>query len=654
MNQTSPVSSPSANYAPRVHQNQQHETLSSPDRVWRWHLNQVIGQHLCPVALPTESITLKPWGKKTLRETFNGHSLSLELRFYFMTLYYLVRNTAGWKLGFITVNFSQSMTDKLAKEAARAPATKHADLVNKRLRKLGIDVRWFGVLEDHQGNLHSHSVVAYHEDDEKALKVCFGQDTDLKNSGYRLQHIYKQRCKTMTKPHLLQQPFPYQDARGKFRHAQIDVAVADYMSKTLEKSSRYMDAGRCRIYVPKVVRSQSSERYEQARIKQQRMTSAKTDLSGLSLHQSMTFLYRGWIPVIEEDADQRYEEQAAEIEEWMDRNDFQNNSPAYDWQYEEGDAELDAYLEVERWMAAEPSEHDYEQAVLAAEAAWERELRALELSEAEYDWVVSEAAFLARQQWKARQLSERDYDLLMLEVDAFLDHQRWTQRFPGEADTDVPDDEIEAFVRQEGLSELVELITEHRDTLVEERPYTLSLGASRATIGAVTDTSITAVDSARTAETIDKALGDSDGHASSHLTLNSTLQNARRRPCERSGRRGIAAHYSDARTPLRRSLTRYKALPEQVSTPRDRRCLGPPQGTARWSSDEQGYGASSRRRRPSSHPNAGSSWAGHQETSVLTFAGSQRGSPRSESKSRVNSRYLGPQGVARHTIPSQE
>ncbi|MGQ4879212.1 hypothetical protein ACOJCM_11670 [Billgrantia sp. LNSP4103-1] len=542
MPRTTSVPSPCANNAPEQHQHQQRRLRSNAERARLWQLNLVIGQHLCPVTLPLESISLKNWARKTLRQTFDGHSLSLELRLYFMTLYYLVSNTAGGKLAFLTVNFSQSMTDKLAREAARAPATKHADLVNKRLKKLGIDARWFGVLEDHRGNLHTHCVVAYHQDDEQAVKACFGQDTDLVNSGYRLQHTYKQRCKAMTKPHLLQQHYPHQDALGKYRHAQIDVGVADYMSKALEKPSRYMDAGKCRIYASKPIRCESSERYERARMKQQRITSAKTDLSGLTVHQALSYLLHGWIPEVDPEDDRRHEQHASEIDELIAWDEFRNSSPAYDWQYEENDAELHAYREAERWTSTEPSERDYDQ-------------------------IVSEATLQARHEWNARQPTEREYDQLILEVEAFLGQRHWARCLP-EVDPDVSDDVDEAF------SELVELIAVRTDVISAASPFTLEDSAAWPISESCLDQVISRPCPVRPDDCNETSRSSKVGCLP--LGLYSTLQNARRRPWERRERRGIDRRSPDARTRLRRALTRYRADSVKLGISLTPRCVGPP------------------------------------------------------------------------------
>ncbi|MDL0433822.1 hypothetical protein QPM17_22020 [Marinobacter sp. TBZ242] len=542
MPRASSVPSPSANNAPEKHQEQQQKSRSNAERVRLWHLYHTIGQHLCPVALPLESISLKNWARKTLRQTFDGHSLSLELRLYFMTLYYLVRNRADWKLAFITVNFSKSMTDKLAREAARAPATKHADLVNKRLKKLGIDARWFGVLEDYRGNLHTHCVVAYHQDDEQALKACFGHDTDLVNSGYRLQHAYKQRFKVNNKRCLSEELYNQADGRGKFRIAPVDIGSVDYISKHLEKQSRYMDAGKCRIYASKPIRSESSERYERARMKQQRITSAKTDLSSLTVHQALSYLLHGWIPGVDPEDDRRHEQHASEIDELIAWDEFRNSSPAYDWQYEEGDAELHAYLEAERWTSTEPSERDYDQ-------------------------IVSEATLQARHEWNARQPTEREYDQLMLEVDAFLGQRHWA-RCMSESAPNVSDDEVEPF------AERAELTAVHADEISAEPSFTLESSTAWRPSESCLVPVISSPWSVRPDGCNEPAR--SSNADCSPLGLYITLQKAHRRPQGRRRRRGIARHSLDVTTRLRSTLTRYRADLVKLDAPMTPRCVGPP------------------------------------------------------------------------------
>lgn len=442
--------SPSANHAPLTHQNKNSNSSSNAERVRLWHLNRAIGQHLSPVALSMQLLSLDNWNRKTLRQTFDGHSLSLELRFYFLSLYHMVENMAGWKLGFITINFSQVMTDRLSREAARAPATCYADLINKRLRKRGVSARWFCVLEDHQGNLHSHCVIAYHQDAEQAVRDCFKQDTDLTNSGFRLQHGYKQRCKAMSKLYDQQEVFTQTDCLGKYRYAPIDIGVSDYMSKTLEKPSNFMDSGRCRIYASQQVRTAAKTRYESARVKQKRFSLSHMDLSSLNCHQAMTYLSKGWIPEFDAGNDRRYEAQASEIDDFMASNDFSNSSPAYDWQYEEGEAEVEAYWDTERRMATEPSEREYEKAVGEAEAALDKELKSQEPSDWQYEENVVEAAMVRRQLLRDQEPSERDYERLVKLAEAFLDEQSAT---PSPPESNSADDEHDtsAMIRMTGF-----------------------------------------------------------------------------------------------------------------------------------------------------------------------------------------------------------
>ncbi len=503
---------------------------------------------------------LRDWDLKPLRVDFDGYSMSLDLRFYYKTLFNLVESTAGWKLAFITVNFSDEVTNRIACAAARAAATYYADLINKRLRKRGVDAQWFCVLEDHEGNLHSHCLVAYHEDDESAIRDCFKQDKAPTASGYRVQFSYKQRIRTWTKPSIKRQVFTNADGLRKFRLAPIDIGIADYMSKTLDKPSRYMDPGRGRIYASRGIRGQAKKLYTAARTRQQRLRSNKVDLSQLTLHQSMTYLYRGWIPAkIDPEDDLRYELQASEIDDLMAWGDFRNSSPAYDWQYEEGDADLNDYLAAQRDLAADPSERDYERAVLAAEAAWDKELKSAEPSEYEYDQNVSESILQARQQWEAQQLSEADYDRLMLEVDALHGLYPRHSPLPDDFDVDMPDDEAVTFIRQEGLSELCELISEHAGELMTTPIVPIWNDIAWQPCAADMTSALTVAESAQQPESIGVAATSKEELTASPTLSSSSLQNARKRPCERRGRRGIARHYSNVRTPLGRSPTRYSA-----------------------------------------------------------------------------------------------
>ncbi|CAM3622510.1 hypothetical protein [Halomonas lysinitropha] len=273
-------------------------TRSNAERVRLWHLHQVLGQHGSPVALSLQSIQLDRWKEKTLCHRIGNHSISPELRFYYLALEDLVSKTEGWKLGFITVNFSDKVTKKLAREAKLTVAGANAKTVNERLRKLGVSCKWFSVIEDHKGNLHSHCVIGYHQDDEAAVRSCFKLDTDNKGSGFRLQHTYKQRPRKISKQTVKAQVFTNRDGLGDYRMSAIDIGSADYISKTLENQSNYMDSGRCRIYVPNQIRTSAENRYESARTKQNRLTARNPAVSNLSCHQAMTYLHHAWIPKI--------------------------------------------------------------------------------------------------------------------------------------------------------------------------------------------------------------------------------------------------------------------------------------------------------------------------------------------------------------------
>lgn len=396
---------------------------SNAERVRLWHLYHAFGQHLSPVALPLQSFQLERWKDKTLRYKVGRHSLSPELRFYSLGLNTLIEQRPDWKVSFITVNFSNMVTEKLAQAAARTIAGTYAGVVNKRLKKAGIAADWFCVLEDHLGNLHSHCIVAHLLDDEAAVKDCFKQDTVLTNSGIRIQDTYKQRPRKNSKPFVKNQSFINSDALGDYRLAALDIGLADYLSKTLEKKSRYMDKGRCRIYVPNQVRTSAKNLYDAARIKQLRITGNDSALTKLTCHQSMTYLHFGWIPNVSAGEDRQFEQQAIEIDEHLTWQEFRKSASVYDWQYEENALEEQSINEAKQLMAWDSSERVYEKTVTEAESALENRFQFDEPSEREYEESLAEAAVAWKRYIKVQELSERDYEMLVEQAEAVLEEQ---------------------------------------------------------------------------------------------------------------------------------------------------------------------------------------------------------------------------------------
>ncbi|MGV2929949.1 hypothetical protein ACE3G8_02520 [Vreelandella venusta] len=398
------------------------KTNTNAERVRLWHLNKVIGQHLCPVALPLESMILPRWKDKELRCQLNRHSLSLELRFYFLALADLVSPLQGWKIGFITVNFSESVTQALTDKDKRSKAGAYANRINRRLKYRGVQAHWYGVLEDQKGNLHSHCIIAYHERDESTVKECFKQDTDMVYSGCRLQHRYKQRSRSNSKPQLKSQLFFHTDALGGFELAPIDIGAADYMSKSLEKKSSYMDIGSCRIFVPNQLRSSARSLYEAAWTQQKRLKSNQSKLTGLNCHQSLTYLLKGWKPNVSPADDRLYDEHATEIDDQLAWNEFRNSEPQYDWEYEETDPGVDAYWETKKLAKEKMRERDYENLITAVDWLLKQlELRDALHTELAYEQNMADAELLFRQQRQCHQPRERDYERSVADAEVIQD-----------------------------------------------------------------------------------------------------------------------------------------------------------------------------------------------------------------------------------------
>lgn len=349
--------------------------LTDCERVRRWHLKKSIGQLDCSTEVDFGDMTLPSWSIKNHCRTFSKYSLSLKLRFYYLSLIQLVLELPGWKVGFITVNLSEQLTQTLAQSHGRSIANTYANRVNRRLKKAGVNAHWFGVLEDQKGNLHSHCLVAHHTDDETELKNCFRADGGLTNSSCRLQHTYKQRRRGQRTMRVLRQKFTHSDALGDYIIANIDIGAADYMSKSLYEPSDYMEVGNNRIYCPNALRSSAEKRYETIRAMQKRLMGSKKGLQRLNSHQSLTLLHRGWPPTIEPDSDERYEAQALELDELAAWEEFRNSGNDFDWEYEESDAGVEAYWAAKKLATVKIRERDYEHLINEVEWLIEKQQR---------------------------------------------------------------------------------------------------------------------------------------------------------------------------------------------------------------------------------------------------------------------------------------
>ncbi|MDX5976215.1 hypothetical protein [Vreelandella alkaliphila] len=422
---------------------------SNADRVRRWHLPHAIGQHFSQFKATADNLIIKRWKDQQLRQVLNGRSISLELRFYFLVLCELIDQRDGWTLGFLTVNFSQALSEKIANEKTRSPAGKYANRINKKFREHGVRALWFGVLEDHKGNLHCHGLIGFHKDDEAKLKQCLKVDTD-KDSGIKLQTSYKKR----PSPNSHTVTTSKSENCNIFQEANIDIGAADYISKALEKKSDYMEKGKCRIYAPNELRSTAHSRYEEMRSKQNRFRSATFDTTTLNCHQALTYLLKGWVPETIDPGQARLDEQRIiDIDNALAWEHFRNSEPSYDWQYEEDDPSVDAYFDAEQEIAEGLSEGEYDRVVEEAERFIDQSAPTGEMTEGEYDWLMSEIAVIAKEQEKARSLSEGQYEALMQEISSDIEQYR-QEELLWQAPTDpaVSDTELEAFMKQQALN----------------------------------------------------------------------------------------------------------------------------------------------------------------------------------------------------------
>ncbi|MGY4878993.1 hypothetical protein ACLUEY_14070 [Vreelandella aquamarina] len=426
---------------------------SSAERVRLWHLLHAIGQHFERFKVSVDHLEIKRWKDQPLRQQFGRFSISLPMRFFFLALEEKIHQQDGWTLGFLTVNFSQALTDKLTNDKTRALAGNYANRLNNKFRKHGIRSQWFGVLEDQKGNLHCHGLIGFHKDDETKIKQCLKADTDM-NSGIRLQETYRSRRRKRTTlfdqtlitahlflPELLQE-------------ANVDIGAADYMSKALEKMSNYMDTGKCRIYAPNELRSAAETLYENMRKKQNCFQSAAFDTSTLSSHQALTYMLKGWIPKAVTADEARLDEQhMADIENALAWEHFRNSEPEYDWQYEEDAPSVDACFEAKQERAEGLLESEYDHVAEEAEHHTAQSSGIEEMTEGEYGWLMSEIAVFNKEHEKDRSLSEGQYEVLMQEISNDLEQYHQEQlSWQAPTDPEVSDADIDAFLEQQMLS----------------------------------------------------------------------------------------------------------------------------------------------------------------------------------------------------------
>lgn len=425
-------------------------TSSSADRVRRWYLLHAIGQHFGKFKVSVDQLEIKRWKDQPLKQQLGRLSISLPIRFFFKALEEKIGQQDGWALGFLTVNFSHALTEKIATEKTRSPAGNYANRVNNKFRKHGIRAQWFGVLEDQAGNLHYHGLIGFHKDDAAKIKQCLKADTDM-DSGIRLQTTYRQRRKQ--RPSLADQTLiTAQSSIPKLlQEANVDLGAADYMSKALEKSSNYMDTGKCRIYAPNELRSAAETLYENMRKKQNCFRSAAFDSSTLSCHQALTYMLKGWMPKATSVDEARLGERHIEdIDNALAWEHFRNSEPEYDWQYEEDHPSVDVCFDTKQEMAEGLSESEYDRVVEEAEHYTAQSNSIEQMTEGEYDWLMSEIAFLAKAHEKESTLSEGQYNVLMQEISHDLERYHLEQlSWQTPTDPEVSDADIDAFLEQQ-------------------------------------------------------------------------------------------------------------------------------------------------------------------------------------------------------------
>jgi hypothetical protein len=166
-------------------------------KIEKYYHTLLLSQHKCSVKVDLEKHPLRSWGRKPLRISDGWYSYSIELRLGYRYLESLSRRP-GWRLCFITANFSEKVTHTLSeKSKSRSIANLYANKINIRLKRVGIKIEWITVIEDASGNLHSHSIVACKVDDLEAIRAIFQKDTDMNPSSVAITSKYKDTTKVI-------------------------------------------------------------------------------------------------------------------------------------------------------------------------------------------------------------------------------------------------------------------------------------------------------------------------------------------------------------------------------------------------------------------------------------------------------------------------
>jgi hypothetical protein len=169
-------------------------------------------------------------------------------------------------------------------------------------------MEWITVIEDASGNLHSHSIVVCKTNDLETIRTIFQKDTNINPSSVAITRKYKNYYKSNSKKQ--RDSFIWEDGRGRFNMKEIDIGVADYISKDLDKPSSYMEVGRSRVYMAKATKEWARQQYEAMLAKMSNLRKREARDIPLTSGQAMTLFHRGYIP--------------------------SRDDSIYDWEYEEG------------------------------------------------------------------------------------------------------------------------------------------------------------------------------------------------------------------------------------------------------------------------------------------------------------------------------
>lgn len=220
--------------------------------------------------------------KKKLIDVKGKLPVSYQLRYLYIALSNLTDRTE-MDTSLATVRFSAEQEEKLL-ASIKKPANAYGELLSKNFKKLLHPVHFFLVLERGKKSdakrLHAHMVLSYNPNDRPAIEVILKRHTDGSPTSVMVQETYELKSyapNSSFKATAMEMADEYNNnmyEREKNsslykRTMLIDIGIADYMSKQLEKMNKELKS--LPFHASRTLRAEANKLYEEAYRKQQLM-----------------------------------------------------------------------------------------------------------------------------------------------------------------------------------------------------------------------------------------------------------------------------------------------------------------------------------------------------------------------------------------------